>query len=150
MSGTTDAERKASIRAVCVQALNVLMLKTLENSNRTYAFTALLLLTREPPPELRHRPPEAAKFFDLAVKCLIKISKALSDDLQARLAPVTQTWQLGDEPALTLSPLPWTRQQQSMLALLRHLYVVVNVTLCRRSSARWCSWQWTSSSGSWG
>lgn len=60
------------------------MLKTLENSNRTYAFTALLLLTREPPPELRHRPPEAAKFFDLAVKCLIKISKALSDDLQAR------------------------------------------------------------------
>jgi hypothetical protein len=69
---------------VCLQALNVLMLKTLENSNRTYAFTALLLLTREPPPELRHRPPEAAKFFDLAVKCLIKISKALSDDLQAR------------------------------------------------------------------
>lgn len=70
-------------RAACLQALNVLMLKTLENSNRTYAFTALLLLTREPPPELRHRPPEAAKFFDLAVKCLIKISKALSDDLQA-------------------------------------------------------------------
>jgi hypothetical protein len=67
---------------MCVQALNVLMLKTLENSNRTYAFTALLLLTREPPPELRHKPAEAAKFFDLAVKCLIKISKALSDDLQ--------------------------------------------------------------------
>jgi hypothetical protein len=71
-----------SVRA---QALNVLMLKTLENSNRTYAFTALLLLTREPPQELRHKPPEAAKFFDLAVKCLIKISKALSDDLQVRL-----------------------------------------------------------------
>ncbi len=64
------------------QALNVLMLKTLENSNRTYAFTALLLLTREPPPELRHKPDAAGKFFDLAVKCLIKISKALSDDLQ--------------------------------------------------------------------
>ena len=73
---------------VPLQALNVLMLKTLENSNRTYAFTALLLLTREPPPELRHRPAEAAKFFDLAVKCLIKISKALSDDLQARLPPI--------------------------------------------------------------
>lgn len=58
------------------------MLKTLENSNRTYAFTALLLLTREPPPELRHKPDAAGKFFDLAVKCLIKISKAISDDLQ--------------------------------------------------------------------
>ena len=152
MSGTTIAERKASIRAVCVQALNVLMLKTLENSNRTYAFTALLLLTREPPPELRHRPPEAAKFFDLAVKCLIKISKALSDDLQARLAPVTQTWQLGDEPRFDTFPviLDMAAAVHAGVALLRHSYVVVNVTLCRRSSARWCSWQWTSSSGSWG
>lgn len=58
------------------------MLKTLENCERTAAFTALLLLTRDAPVEVRHRPDASGRFFDLAVKCLIKISKALSDDLQ--------------------------------------------------------------------
>jgi len=65
-----------------MKALNVLMLKTLENCERTAAFTALLLLTRDAPVEVRHRPDASGRFFDLAVKCLIKISKALSDDLQ--------------------------------------------------------------------
>lgn len=60
----------------------MLMLKTLENCERTAAFTALLLLTRDAPAEVRHCPDASARFFDLAVKCLIKISKALSDDLQ--------------------------------------------------------------------
>ena len=71
------------------QALNVLMLKMLENSNRTYAFMGLLMLTRAAPQELRHRTEDAGRFFDLAVKCLIKISKALSDDLQVQCISIS-------------------------------------------------------------
>lgn len=66
------------------QALNVLMLKVLENSNRTDIFTALLALSRSLPPELEARPDGALKFFDLAVKCLIKLTKALTVTLEVR------------------------------------------------------------------
>ena len=66
------------------QALNVLMLKVLENSNRTDTFVALLALSRSHPPELAARPDLALKFFDLAVKCLIKLTKALTSTLEVR------------------------------------------------------------------
>lgn len=58
------------------------MLKALENCQRTAAFTALLVLTRDAPADVQGNPDATARFLDLAVKCLIKISKALSDDLQ--------------------------------------------------------------------
>jgi hypothetical protein len=53
-------------------------------SNRTYAFAALLQLLREPPPGV---PVEALpKFYDLVVKCLIKLTKGLQGGMQARAA----------------------------------------------------------------
>ena len=61
------------------------MLKVLENSRRTDIFVALLALSRGRPAELAAAPPEqAVKFFDLAVKCLIKLTKALTPTLEVR------------------------------------------------------------------
>jgi cytoskeleton-associated protein 5 len=64
-----------------LKALNILMLKILENSQRNYTFSALLLLLRVPPPPLDDPSGGAAndalrsKFCDLVVKCLIKLTK---------------------------------------------------------------------------
>lgn len=82
MCPSAQQQLPVALHTDSTQALNVLMLKTLENCERTAAFTALLLLTRDAPPDVRQKAEASARFFDLAVKCLIKISKALSDDLQ--------------------------------------------------------------------
>ncbi|PRW20522.1 microtubule associated isoform A [Chlorella sorokiniana] len=65
--------------ATLVKAVNVLMLKILECSNRTYAFAALLQLLRDPPRDVRQstQPGALTKFHDLVVKCLIKLTKGL-------------------------------------------------------------------------
>lgn len=62
-----------------VKAVNVLMLKMLEASNRTYAFGALLQLLRQPPQEVAGE--TTTKFYDLVVKCLIKLTKSLQVSL---------------------------------------------------------------------
>ena len=79
--------RSLPVTMICAhtQALNVLMLKVLEHSCRTDIFVALLALSRGRPAELASAPPEqAVKFFDLAVKCLIKLTKALTPTLEVR------------------------------------------------------------------
>jgi cytoskeleton-associated protein 5 len=58
-----------------VRAVNVLMLRMLEACDRNACFAALLQLLRAPPPGLDA--PAAAKFADLSVKCLIKMTKGL-------------------------------------------------------------------------
>ncbi|KAL4854812.1 hypothetical protein ACK3TF_004509 [Chlorella vulgaris] len=63
-----------------VKAVNVLMLKFLEASNRTYAFAALLQLLRQPPTEVQ--PAQLPKFYDLVVKCLIKLTKGLQGNTE--------------------------------------------------------------------
>lgn len=70
--------------AAAPQALNVLMLKILENSNRNYTFSALLSLLLDTPLELTASATAAggaqmqqARWADLVVKCLIKSTKAL-------------------------------------------------------------------------
>ena len=66
-----------------VRSLNVLMLRILEHASRTASFVALLLMLRQPPAVLAG--PAAAerrvRFFDLAVKCLIKLTKTLGQSL---------------------------------------------------------------------
>ena len=66
-----------------VRSLNVLMLRILEHASRTASFVALLLMLRQPPAVLAG--PAGAerrvRFFDLAVKCLIKLTKTLSQSL---------------------------------------------------------------------
>jgi len=65
-----------------VRALNVLMLKVLENASRTSSFTALLLMLRTPPGALAAADGERrVRFFDLVVKCLIKLTRTLSVSL---------------------------------------------------------------------
>lgn len=71
-----------------LKALNVLMLKILENSARSLTFAALLGLLRRPPASLRRVAGGGAeaeqKFSDLVVKCLIKLTKALGTFVAAR------------------------------------------------------------------
>eukprot|EP00252_Welwitschia_mirabilis_P027944 TRINITY_DN9838_c0_g1_i1.p1 TRINITY_DN9838_c0_g1~~TRINITY_DN9838_c0_g1_i1.p1 ORF type:complete len:2078 (+),score=475.99 TRINITY_DN9838_c0_g1_i1:649-6234(+) len=71
-----------------LKALNVLMLKILENAERTSAFVVLLSLLRPLHPSQWHFPASEdamlsrnQKFSDLVVKCLIKITKVLEKTL---------------------------------------------------------------------
>lgn len=64
-----------------VKALNVLMLKILENAPRTASFCALLLLLRRPPQLHDDSPTVRGKFDELVVKCLLKLTKALPSSL---------------------------------------------------------------------
>jgi len=59
-----------------VRAVNVLVAKMLDASNKNYAFAALLHLLRSPPTKSL-APDGVAKFNDLVVKCLIKLTKGL-------------------------------------------------------------------------
>jgi hypothetical protein len=78
-----------------LQALNVLMLKILENSNRNYTFSALLVLLIDTPTELMAGSATAggaeptqmqqARWADLVVKCLIKSTKALPQVIEVSL-----------------------------------------------------------------
>lgn len=73
-----------------LQALNVLMLKILENSNRNYTFSALLGLLLDVSAELgaaaggdaAQQSTVTLRWADLVVKCLIKSTKALPQVIQ--------------------------------------------------------------------
>lgn len=76
-----------------LQALNVLMLKILENSNRNFTFSALLSLLLDTPTELTGglvaapgapQQLQQARWADLVVKCLIKSTKALPQIIEVR------------------------------------------------------------------
>lgn len=66
-----------------LRALNTLMLKILENSDRTYMFTSLLrLLTQSHEQQEKTMVPERQqqhrKYSELVVKCLLKLTRALA------------------------------------------------------------------------
>ena len=61
-----------------VRAVNVLIAKMLDATNKNYAFAALLHLLRSPPTKSLAED-DVPKFNDLVVKCLIKLTKGLSD-----------------------------------------------------------------------
>ena len=66
-----------------VKALNVLMLKLLEHCPRTNSFRALLGLLADAPEAVADEPAALVKFHDLVVKCLIKLTKSLGQNLDA-------------------------------------------------------------------
>ena len=66
-----------------VKALNVLMLKLLEHCPRTNSFRALLRLLADAPESVADEPAALVKFHDLVVKCLIKLTKSLGQNLDA-------------------------------------------------------------------
>eukprot|EP00803_Ostreobium_quekettii_P007309 evm.model.scf_1455.1 EVM.evm.TU.scf_1455.1 scf_1455:6723-19697(-) len=80
--------------AQLMRAMNVLMLKVMENANKTQLFESLLFLLRSIPPKVQNALPEVqGRFLDLAVKCLIKTTKAVGSfieelDLQSLLASI--------------------------------------------------------------
>lgn len=65
-----------------IQALNVLMLKLLENCNRNHSFAVMLQLIVTPPPEIPGKEERLARWNDLVVKCLIKLTKALPSTIE--------------------------------------------------------------------
>jgi hypothetical protein len=69
-----------------LKALNLLMMKTLENGDRTGCFSALIPLLLTPHERLgRLQPVEKYRdmWFELVVKCTIKVTKALQQDIQS-------------------------------------------------------------------
>lgn len=69
-----------------LKAMNVMMLKVLENCDKTLAYIALLQLLRAPPPAVAAKGGDgAARFSDLLVKCLIKLTKALPMCIDVRV-----------------------------------------------------------------
>lgn len=60
-----------------LRALNVLVLKVLENSSMTYSFAALIDLLVHFPPRIAEDAARVPQFLELVVKCLIKLTKAL-------------------------------------------------------------------------
>lgn len=70
-----------------LKALNLLMMKILENCNRTHVFGALLDLLRAPSTRVlkmgEHDKMEA-RWYDLVVKCTIKITKMLPSIINVR------------------------------------------------------------------
>ena len=74
-----------------VKALNVLMLKVLEHCPRTSSFRALLRLLATPPESVADDEATTARFNELVVKCLIKLTKALGATLhEVRLPELLQ------------------------------------------------------------
>ena len=74
-----------------VKALNVLMLKVLEHCPRTSSFRALLRLLATPPESVADDEATTARFNELVVKCLIKLTKALEATLhEVRLPELLQ------------------------------------------------------------
>jgi hypothetical protein len=62
------------------------MLKLLENCDRNASFAALLSLLLEAPAGVAGATDLEARWNDLVVKCLIKITKALPTTIDVRLA----------------------------------------------------------------
>jgi cytoskeleton-associated protein 5 len=63
--------------ATLVRAVNVLIAKMLDATDKNYAFAALLHLLRSPPSKSLVLDSAVPKFNDLVVKCLIKLTKGL-------------------------------------------------------------------------
>ncbi|KAG1659479.1 hypothetical protein FOA52_005506 [Chlamydomonas sp. UWO 241] len=69
-----------------LRALNLLVMKALENSDRTFVFGALIPLLLRPPERLGQLSPYSkyeALWYELLVKCTIKATKALQADIES-------------------------------------------------------------------
>ncbi|GAX77872.1 hypothetical protein CEUSTIGMA_g5314.t1 [Chlamydomonas eustigma] len=67
-----------------LRALNLLMMKTLENSNRTYVFSALIPLLLHPHERIHTLDPKyESMWYELVVKCTIKVTKALQQAIES-------------------------------------------------------------------
>jgi cytoskeleton-associated protein 5 len=66
-----------------VKALNMVMIKLLDNSDRTACFIILLQQLKESIPSLDGPPQPPSKLTDLIMKCLLKLTKVINTTIKS-------------------------------------------------------------------
>ncbi|KFH73222.1 hypothetical protein MVEG_00443 [Podila verticillata NRRL 6337] len=101
------------------RAMNVTMVKVLENSNRNSAFSALLLILVRCAQPLRSMEDSAhqAKFGDLIMKCLWKLTKTIKDCVAAGTLRPNELLADMNDFLVSISPLEWKRRAQEGIPL---------------------------------
>ncbi|KAG0332620.1 Microtubule-associated protein, microtubule dynamics during spindle orientation [Podila horticola] len=101
------------------RAMNVTMVKVLENSNRNSAFSALLLILVRCAQPLRSMEDSAhqAKFGDLIMKCLWKLTKTIKDCVAAGTLRPNELLADMNDFLVSISPLEWKRRAQEGVPL---------------------------------
>lgn len=101
------------------RAMNVTMVKVLENSDRNSAFSALLLILVRCAQPLRSMEDSAhqAKFGDLIMKCLWKLTKTIKDCVAAGTLRPNELLADMNDFLVSISPLEWKRRAQEGVPL---------------------------------
>lgn len=101
------------------KALNVTMVKVLENSNRNATFSALLLILVRCAQPLRSMEDSAqqAKFGDLIMKCIWKLTKTIKECVAAGTLKPNELLADMNDFLVSISPPDWKRRAQEGVPL---------------------------------
>ncbi|KAG0305228.1 Microtubule-associated protein, microtubule dynamics during spindle orientation [Dissophora globulifera] len=101
------------------KALNVTMVKVLENSNRNATFSALLLILVRCAQPLRNMEDSAhqAKFGDLIMKCIWKLTKTIKECVAAGTLKPNELLADMNDFLVSISPPEWKRRAQEGVPL---------------------------------
>ncbi|KAG0348125.1 Microtubule-associated protein, microtubule dynamics during spindle orientation [Podila humilis] len=101
------------------KAMNVTMIRVLENSNRNSVFSALLLILVRSAQPLRNMEDSAhqAKFGDLIMKCLWKLTKSIKECVSAGTLKPNELLSDMNDFLISISPLEWKRRAQEGVPL---------------------------------
>ncbi|KAG0201552.1 Microtubule-associated protein, microtubule dynamics during spindle orientation [Mortierella sp. GBA30] len=101
------------------KALNVTMVKVLENSNRNATFSALLLILVRCAQPLRDMEDSAhqAKFGDLIMKCIWKLTKTIKECVAAGTLKANELLADMNDFLVSISPPEWKRRAQEGVPL---------------------------------
>ncbi|KAF9574261.1 Microtubule-associated protein, microtubule dynamics during spindle orientation [Mortierella alpina] len=101
------------------KALNVTMVKVLENSNRNATFSALLLILVRCAQPLRNMEDSAhqAKFGDLIMKCIWKLTKTIKECVAAGTLKANELLADMNDFLVSISPPEWKRRAQEGVPL---------------------------------
>ncbi|KAI8350708.1 armadillo-type protein [Mortierella sp. GBAus27b] len=96
------------------KALNVTMVKVLENSNRNATFSALLLILVRCAQPLRNNEDSAhqAKFGDLIMKCIWKLTKAIKECVASGALKANELLADMNDFLVSIPPPEWKRRAQ--------------------------------------
>ncbi|KAF9937265.1 Microtubule-associated protein, microtubule dynamics during spindle orientation [Mortierella alpina] len=101
------------------KALNVTMVKVLENSNRNATFSALLLILVRCAQPLRNMEDSThqAKFGDLIMKCIWKLTKTIKECVAAGTLKANELLADMNDFLVSISPPEWKRRAQEGVPL---------------------------------
>ncbi|KAG0261640.1 Microtubule-associated protein, microtubule dynamics during spindle orientation [Mortierella polycephala] len=101
------------------KALNVTMVRVLENSNRNATFSALLLILVRCAQQLRNLEDSAhqAKFGDLIMKCIWKLTKTIKESVAAGTLKANELLADMNDFLVSISPPEWKRRAQEGVPL---------------------------------